>query len=318
MTRIIDLFRYNLLKKLIALVAAFLMWIYVMAEQDPPIEDSYTVSLTASNAPYELVPLYEEKTIQVVTRAARSNFFKYDSNAFRAYINLEGLGEGEHQITPQVFMPPGFELVDTTPQIIKVKLDPLIERQMPIEILTTGSVAKNSAVKEISKSMDMVTIVGPKSYVEKTKRVYGTINFSGNASSFEWQIPVRAVGTIDDKETAIPFVRVVPSVITVSVQIESGLKKKVVPVVPELTAPEGWELTKIYVDPAQVEISGIESVINQVVTLKTEPFIVQTGQRNFKGTLELILPEGVSSKVEEVNVSAEIIRRPVVKDRSNN
>lgn len=315
MTRIIDLFRHNLLKKFIALTIAFLMWIYVMAEQDPPIEDSYTVSLTVSNAPYELVPLYEEKTIQVVTRAARSNFFKYDSNAFRAYVNLEGLGEGEHQITPQVFMPPGFELVDTTPQIIKVKLDPLIERQLPIEILTTGSVGKDSAVKEISKSMDMVTVVGPKSYVEKTKRVYGTINFSGNTSSFEWQIPVRAV---DDKEAAIPFVRVVPSVITVSVEIESGLKKKVVPVVPELTAPDGWELTKIYVDPAQVEISGIESVVNQIVTLKTEPSIVQTGQRNFKGTLELILPEGVSSKVGEVNVSAEIIRRPVAKDRSDN
>lgn len=315
MTQIIDLFRHNLLKKIIALVAAFLMWIYVMADQDPPLEDSYIVSLTVTNTPYELAPLYKEKTIQVVTRAARSNFFKYDANAFRAYINLEGLSAGEHQITPQVFMPPGFELVDTTPQIIKVKLDPIIEYQMPIEILTNGSVAKDSAIKGISKSMNMVTVVGPKSYVEKAKRVYGTINFSGNTSSFEWQIPVRAV---DEEGAVIPFIRVVPSVITVSVEIESGLKKKVVPVVPEITVPEGWELTKVHIDPAQVEISGIESVLNQIVTLKTEPSIVQAGKRNFKGTLELILPEGVSSKVSEINVSAEVIRKPIFKDRSDN
>lgn len=315
MTHVINIFRRNLLKKLIALVIAFCMWVYVMTEQDPPIENSYDVPLTVSNSQYELIPIYDKKIIHITTRAPRSNFVKYDANAFRVYANLEGLGAGEHQITPQVAMPSGFELVDTNPQVIKVKLDPSIERQMPIEILTTGAVGSNSAVKEIRKSMDVITLVGPKSFVEQVTKVYGTINFSGNSASFELQIPMRS---IDAEEKVVPFVRVVPSVITVSIDIESGLKKKIVPVVPELTAPEGWELTKVLIEPAQVEISGAESVLNSIVTLKTEPFIVQTGQRNFKGTLKLIVPEGVSSKFEEVEVSAEVIRKPVVKDRSDN
>ena len=93
-TQILDLFRRNLLQKLIALVAAFLMWVYVMADQDPPIEGSYTVPLTISNAPYELMPICADKAILVEARAPRSNFVKYDANAFRVYANLEGLGEG--------------------------------------------------------------------------------------------------------------------------------------------------------------------------------------------------------------------------------
>lgn len=315
MTQFLDLFRRNLLKKLIALIAAFFMWVFVMAEQDPPIDGSYTVPLTISNAPYELMPICAEKTILVEARAPRSNFVKYDANAFRAYANLEGLGEGDYQITPRVIMPQGFELVETKPPIVNVKLDPLIERQMPIELLTTGNVAPDAAVKEIVKSLDMVTIVGPKSFVEQAFRVYGTVNLSGNASSFELQIPMR---TVDDKENAIPFVRVVPSVITVSVDIESGIRKRIVPVVPELTAPEGWELTKITVEPAQVEISGAESAVNSIFTLKTEPFTVQTGQRLFKSTLKLIIPEGVKTEHEEVTVSAEVIRRPVVRDKTEN
>ena len=322
--QLIDMFSRNLLKKLIALIAAFVMWVFVMADQDPAIEGSYTVPLSISNAPYELIAICDEKIIKVETRAPRSYFVKYDANAFRVYANLEGLGEGDHKINPQVVMPQGFELINTFPKTLDVKLltegfdvklDPLTERQMPIELSTGGLIAPDSAVKEIHQSMDSVTVVGPKSFVEMTERVVGNFNFTGNSSSFEIQIPMRAV---DDKDNVVPNVRVVPSVITVSVEIESGIKRKIVPAIAELTVADGWELTKINVEPAQIEISGAESVINSIVTLKTEPFAVQTGQKNFKSTLKLIIPEGVTTKFDEVTVSAEVIRKPLVRDSTGN
>lgn len=315
MTQILNIFRRNFLKKIIALVAAFIMWVFVMADQDPAINDSYTVPLTISNVPYELVPLCEEKNIKIKTRAPRSYFVKYSSNAFRVYANLDGLGEGNHKITPQVVMPQGFELLEILPATVEVKLDPLTERPMSIEFITSGSIAQDSAIKEIKKSTDSVIVVGPKSFVEQTAKVFGNVNFTGNTSSFEMQIPMRAV---DDKENVVPNVRVVPSVITVSVDIESGIKKKIVPVIAELSTAEGWELTKISVEPAQIEISGAESVINSIVTLKTEPFTVQTGQRIFKGTLELVIPESVTTKFNVVTVSAEVVRKPVIKEQTAN
>lgn len=315
MTQLLNIFRRNLLKKLIALIAAFCMWVYVMADQDPPINGSYTVPLTISNAPYEFIPLCDIKNVKLETRAPRSYFAKYNANAFRVYANLDGMGEGDHKITPQVVMPQGFELVETLPATVDVKLDPLTEQQMPIELTTSGSIGQDSAIKEMIKSMEVVTVVGAKSFVEQTAKVFGNVNLTGNTSSFEVQIPMRAV---DDKDNAIKNVRVVPSVITVSVSIESGIKKKIVPVVPELTTADGWELSKISVDPAQIEISGAESVINSIVTLKTVPFTVQTGQRYFKGTLKLIVPEGVTPKSDEVTVSAEVIRKPVMREQNSN
>ena len=144
-------------------------------------------------------------------------------------------------------------------------------------------------------------------------KVVGTVNLSNNTSSFELQIPMHAV---DDKGNGISRVRVVPSVVTVSVDIESGIKKRIVPVVPELTVADGWELTKITIEPAQVEISGAESVINSIVTLKTTPVTVQTGQRIFKSNLKLVVPDGVTVKENEVSVSAEVIRKPVIRDQT--
>ena len=308
--QLVEMFSHNLLKKLIALIVAFIMWVLVMADQDPAINGSYTVPLTISNAPYEMIAVCDEKVIKIETRAPRSYFVKYDANAFRVYANLDGLEEGNHKIMPQVVMPQGFELLGTFPEKVDVKLDPLIELQMPLELTISGSIDPNSAIKGISQSMEFVTVVGPKSFVEQTAKIYGNVNLTGNTSSFEMQIPMRAV---DDKGNIIPNVRVVPSVVTVSIDIENGIKKKIVPVIPELTAPEGWELTKINVEPAQIEISGSESIVNSIVTIKTEPFAVQTGQRIFKGTLGLVVSEGMLTKFSEVTVSAEVIRKPVMR-----
>ena len=315
MTRIINLICHNFLQKIIALVAAFLMWFFVMTEQDPEIEDSYTVPLTMSNVPYEFIAICDLKTVTLETRAARSNFIKYDANAFRVYANLEGLGEGEHQITPRVVMPQGFELIEIKPGIVNVTLDPLIEQKMPIEIRTTGTISQDAAVRDMKKSMDTVTVVGPKSFVEQAAKVYGNVNLSGNTSSFEAQIPMNAV---DEKDNIVQRVRVVPSVITVSVDIESGVKKRIVPIVPELFVADGWELTRVSVEPAQMEIVGAESAVNSIVTLKTVPFTVQTGQRFFNGTLKLIIPDGVSVKSEEVTVSAEVVRKTIMRDQIEN
>ena len=311
MTRIVNLFCHNFLKKIIALVAAFCMWFFVMVEQDPEIEDSYTVPLTMSNVPYEFFPLCDVKTVTIETRAPRSNFVKYDANAFRIYANLEGLGEGEHQITPRVIMPQGFELVEAKPDVVKVKLDPLVERQMPIELRTTGNVAQDAFVRDVEKSMEVVTVVGPKSFVEQTEKVYGSVNLNGNSSSFEMQIPMNAV---DEKDNVVQRVRVVPSVLTVSFDIESGIKKRIVPVIAEISVADGWELSKISVEPAQMEIIGAESVVNSIVTLKTDPFVVQTGQRFFKGTLKLLVPDGVTVKSDELEVSAEVVRKVVMRE----
>ena len=312
MKQIINLFRRNFLKKLIALIAAFFMWIFVMAEQDPSIEGSYTVPLTMSNAPYELVAICDEKTIQIEALAPRSNFVKYDANAFRAYADLEGLEAGEHQISPKVIMPQGFELLETKPFIVKVKLDPLIEQQTPIVLMTTGAVAQDVVISDIIKSMDTVTLVGPKSFVEQVTKVYGTLNLSGNNSSFEMQIPMNAV---DANNNVVQRVRVVPSVITVSVDVDSGLKKRIVPIIPEISIADGWELNRITVEPTQMEIIGSESVVNSITALRTAPFIVQTGQKFFRITMKLQVPDGVTVKSDEVIVSAEIVRKAIVRDQ---
>ena len=304
---------HNFIQKMLSLISAFMMWFFVMEAQDPTIEGSYEVAVTTSNAPYEYLVSCTEKTISVNTLAPRSYFVKYDANAFRAYANLEGLGEGRHELTPQIVMPQGFEFVNSDPPVVHVTIDSFAERQLPFDLLTKGNVSTDTAIKTVTKSMEIVTVMGPKSLVEQVTRIFGTLTFANNTASFEAQIPMKAV---DANNNSVAGVRVVPSVVTVEVELESGIAKKIVPVVAELTAAEGWEVTKVNVEPAQIEITGAESVVNSIVTLKTEPITVQTGQRAFRNKIRLNVPEGVSVKENEVTVSAEIVRRSVVRESS--
>ncbi|MCR5834546.1 MAG: hypothetical protein K6G55_07865 [Selenomonadaceae bacterium] len=303
---LLDIVRHNVMKKIIALIAAFFMWVFVMDKQDPQIEKYYDVPLTLSNAPFELTPICEEKMIRLKLRAQRSNFFKYDSSAFRVYINLEGMDAGEYKLVPRPVPPMGFEVLEMMPSNVHVKLDPLIEKSMPIEIETMGTIAPNAIIKKIDKSIDTVTVVGPKSAVECTQRVFGTVKLLNNSSSFEVQVPLTAV---DENQNAIPRVHVVPSVITVTVNVESGIKKRIVPVVPEVSAAEGYELSKVVSNPTQVEVVGAESIVNSIITLKTEPLIIPEGQSTYSGTLNLEVPEGVSVDHNEVTISAIITKK---------
>ena len=309
------LFAHNFLPKSISLIAAFMCWFFVMEAQDPTIEGSYEVPVTTSNASYEYLVTCQEKTVTLNTLAPRSYFVKYDANAFRIYANLEGLGEGSYELSPQIVMPQGFELVNSDPPAVHVMIDSLSERQMPFDLVTKGNVSSETAIKSLTKSMDIVTVMGAKSLIERVTRIYGTLTFANNTESFEAQIPMKAV---DANDNLVVGVRVVPSVVTVSVELESGVAKKIVPVVAELTAAEGWEVTKVTVEPAQVEITGAESLIASIVTLKTEPITVQTGQRAFRNKIRLDVPDGISVKEREVNVSAEVVRKTFVREPFTN
>ncbi|MBR3747357.1 MAG: hypothetical protein IKN27_10410 [Selenomonadaceae bacterium] len=310
---VISIFAHNFIQKLLSLITAFMLWFFVMESQDPTIEGSYEVPVTISNAPYDFIAGCKEKTIHVKTVAPRSYFVKYDANAFRAYANLDGFGEGQHEITPQIIMPQGFELIKTDPSAVHVIIDSFAERQLVFELITKGNVSPDTAIKTLEKSMEIVTIMGPKTLVEQITRVYGTLTFSNNTESFEAQIPMKAV---DANNNQIIGVRVVPSVVTVSVELENGIAKKIVPVVAELNVEDGWEVTKVNVEPAQIEITGAESAISSIVTIKTEPISVQTGQRIFRGKIRLDVPEGITVKENEVTVSAEIVRKTVMRDSS--
>ncbi len=314
MNRLKNILRHNFKEKVIALIVATVLWFFVMDKQNPIIEGSYSVPLTATGTPRGFKAFYPERQIKVNLRAPRSMFAAYTSDDIRAFVNLTGFVEGSYDVEVNANYPQGFEFVSANPDTVHVQIDPFVERPIPAETIVTGSTAGDSVVREIKKSQDMVTVVGPGTLVATVTRVIGYVGLSENSSSFELQVPMTAVNE-DGRE--VKNVRVVPSALTVTVEIESGVRKKTVPIVAELNTADGWEISDLKIDTPQTEIAGIEELLEQTVTLKTVPANIPAGQRNFKQTLSLEIPDGITSKVTEVEVSATIKRTPIFRTESN-
>ncbi len=294
-------FRRNKMQKIVALISSTVLWFYVMDTQNPIINGSYEVPLSMSNTPPNFKAVYREQTVQIKLSAPRSYFVDYGPGNIRAFANLQNYSaEGEYEIPIEASFPKGFELESLTPNIIHVQLDPFIEKQMEARVLITGTPIENSVVKDLKKSSENVTLIGPKNAVNRVTRVMGYIGLNNNAETFDILVPMTA---IDEDGREVRGVRVAPSAITVNVQIESELIKKTVPVTADVIVPEGREIEQIIVAPKTVDIVGREEFVNAVESISTEQLSFNVNAKTFIGKLRLVVPEGVTPSQGEVDVT---------------
>lgn len=296
-----DAFRRNKLQKLIALLSSMILWFFVMDTQNPVINGSYDVPLTMANVPSGFKAVFAEQSVRVRLSAPRSYFIDYGVNNIRAFANLQNYSaEGEYEIPVEASYPKGFELESVNPATIRVQLDPFIEKQMPAEVIVTGSPVENSVVSQLEKSSEQLTLIGPKTAVMEVKRVIGYIGLSNNAETFDILVPMTA---IDENGREVRGVRVAPSVITVTVHIESELQKKTVPIVANISVPDGREVSEIIIAPQSVEIIARKEILSSIESIKTEPLNFSVNAKTFTGKLKLDLPDGVTATPVEVDIT---------------
>lgn len=292
----------NKLKKIIALLLSMALWVYVMGAQNPVIEDSYRVKVNLRNNNAANYTEYVEQDAKILLSAPRSYFIDYSENDMRAYIDISNYTEGEFDIPIEANYPKGFELLKISPETVHVKIVPVIERQMELQITLSGSPKPNAVVKSIESPKD-IAVVGAKNFVDSVIKVVGYVGLAGEDSDFELNVPLTAV---DENGREVKTVRVVPASVNVFVDIEKGAKKTV-PISADVTAPNGMEISKITINPAQIEIDGIEGYINSIDSLKTENVKIPEGQNVYKNYLNVAVPEGVVKlDAERVFVTVEL------------
>lgn len=295
--------RRNKLKKFIALTVSMALWFFVMGSQNPIIKGSYNAKVSMANVPREYVALFKDQEVKVKLSAPRSYFVDYNDSDIRAFANMSGYGEGEYEVPIEASFPKGFELIEITPATMQVKVDPLIEKQMPAEVIFTGSPKEGLVIAATRKSSDNLTVFGSKTDVEKVNRVIGYADLSDKEENFELQVPM---SVIDENGRIVNGVRAMPSVITVGIDLKQDTVTKPVQVVVDMTPPVGKEFGKIIFNPSEVELTGAEEAVKDIEYLKTESFRVPRGEDIFRGSLRLVVPYGLSVNVYDIYITAEL------------
>ena len=305
MTRLRALFQRNLPAKIIALVVAVVLWLFVMNEQNPQIEGSFTVAVDLRNVPEGYKVTQTEKSVKLKVRGARSFFVSAEPEGFKAYADLDGLDSGEHEVKVKTVLPQGFELVDAQPETVSVTLDKIVRRSVRVDLIVTGSASAGYTVGKISQSANTTVIEGPESRVAEVDRVIGYVGLSGNRDDFTLQVPLTPINS-DGK--AVDDVELLARTVEVSVQLARGLTRKIVSVHPVLddVLPEGFTLGEVQVEPTKIEIAGDAALISKVASIDTERIVISDMKESGKKTVHLAIPNGVAISNREVTVTVEL------------
>lgn len=308
MMRIKSLFQRNLPAKIFALLVAIVLWFFVMNDQNPSIDGSFTVPLNVVNAPEGYKISRSDDTIKIKVRGPRSLFVSAAASEFKAYVSLDGVEEGRNSIKVQTVLPQGFELVEASPDVVTVTVEKIVQRQVKVDLIVTGASAQGTTVAKVEQNVSSVTVEGPKSSVDEVARVIGYVGLSGNKEDFNISVPLTAVNS-DGRE--VEDVRVTPKSAEASVQLARGLSKKVVEIKPVFSGelPAGYVLDRVRIDPSKIEVAGASTILDSLTAIDTEKIPLATETKSFHKEVQLELPEGVTVTNKKVNVNIDIAEK---------
>ncbi|MEW9081848.1 YbbR-like domain-containing protein [Caldanaerobacter subterraneus] len=298
----------NFTIKLLSLILAFLLWLYVMGEENPEIP--YEIS----NVPVKLVnvdtlekkglTLLEEKgyTVNVKVRGRRSDVLNIAAQNISAYADLSRVTSKGINVIPVRIegLPKNVSLVSVIPPEIKVDVDTIAKIQMPVTVKIVGNVMDGYAMQPAVPTPGEVMVVGPESKVNLVKNVIAQVNVSYKKEDIKISVPAVAV---DREGKEIKGVTVTPNLVEVYIPVNKSIR---VPVTPKIFGKpqEGYVVASVNVLPEYVYITGDEDVLNTIKSISTKQIDITGLTGPVTETVPFDLPDGV--KLVKSDITAKV------------
>ena len=305
MSALRSLVQHNLLAKIAALIVAIVLWLYVMNDQNPSMEASYTVPVVMEHVPDGYQMHAADDTVTLRVRGARSSFVTADNSDFHARVNLSDFTEGDRFYAVETSIPYGFELVSVSPDRIDVTLDRIIQRVFSVLLTVNGTPAEGFTVDRVHQSVEKVTVEGPRSLVDQVASIAAYFNMNGRKEDVTMGIPLVALNT-DGKE--VQGLTLYPDTMAISVKLTRGLQHRVVEVQakPRSDLPPQLKLESVTVQPARIEITGTKEALDKVTGIETEAFSLADVKESGTQQVKLHLPAGVTATNPTVTVEIKV------------
>ncbi|MEE9218861.1 MAG: CdaR family protein [Acidobacteriota bacterium] len=183
----------NLLLKTLSLALAIGIWLVVIGENE--VEFSVPAPLVLQGLPDAMAlaaPPPDQVTVRLrAPEALRKGLGTGDINAL---LNLSSLGPGEHLIPlrhDQVRVPFGAKLLSVTPDVVPLKIEPRVSREVPVEVRVEGQLAEGFVLGRVDVDPPKVAVEGPAGVVSAVGNVSTErVVIGGRRESFTTHVSV--------------------------------------------------------------------------------------------------------------------------------
>jgi YbbR domain-containing protein len=306
------LFKNNTIVKVVAFFMASMLWVYVTSDAlratIPDISTQFrNVPLAWLNLGDDLAMMRIPGEIDIVLSGRRDLINDTSLEDINLFVNLEGLGEGQHRISPSAEVPRGVRVVSYIPQQVVVDLEKVASPELPVSLEIVGAPATGFVVGEPRVIPESVTATGPRSALARVHKVRAIISVDGANADQVHMVPVVAV---DANGQEVENVVLSPGMVEVLVPLSEPQVTRPVNVPLEGEPAEGYRIRQVNIDPATVTILGPEELIQAIENVTTSPVNINNASETITFTVSLDSP-GDEVRVDyEGQVTVEIIIEP--------
>mgnify|MGYP001489629352 CR=1 FL=1 len=224
---------------------------------------------------------------------------------FSVYVDLEGLGEGEHTVELEHTLSEDIK-VYIEPKTIVVTIEERATEEFPItvEFLNEDALPEGYEVGSYELDQTTVTITTSRTTMEQIGVVKIYVDLAGVDGPIQnREVPINVYDT-QGNELNVRLDRE-----SVEISVEFINPSKVVPLNIETTGelPEGFSLISISANLDEVEIFAVSDILQGIDSISTEP--IDLSQITESGTIEVgfDLPAGVNTgDLETIEVTIQV------------
>ena len=297
----------NLLARVVCLLVACGLWVYVMTDQNPIVERNVEVRLQQMNLPNNMMVFNAPNKVMVKVRGTRTKVSDNLENRIIASLNLKSVTEGQQTLPVKVSFASG-DVVQVIPSEVSVYVDTVSEKKVPVITRIVGAVSNDLTIGQSKITPAEVTLRGATHRIDKVNKVVAPIDVTDHSGDFQAESELVAVS---DDGYDIPNMKIIPERVMVHATMVSQMLSVDVPVklVVSGDLPKGVTVTKTEILPDKVRITAPPSLLKEFKAINTKPVDVSKLLGSTVVAAELDLPEKVIPELRTVQIRLSVERQ---------
>ncbi len=317
MKSFLKIFYTNIPLKILAIVIAAGVWVYVVNVGTQIGTVSAKIPVQIYNISDSLALSNQVPDIQIKVKAPQGVFQNLSAKDFTAFIDASGFQSGSHTVDVRIVTDAGVQILEKNPNTVTVTLSKKASQQFPVNLQTSGSLAEGFGISgDATISPSNVTVSGAKDNIDTIAKVVTPVTLSGEQTEVTQSSRLKALDKDGKEVTNLSFS---PDSVQVKIPVERQNDTKTVGIKVNVTGtpPSGFSVGNISTDRASVTITGKSSALSSIQFIETDTVSVSSKTQTFTKNASLVTPEGVQIQDNaEVAVTIEI--SSVTKQKSMN
>ena len=287
--------------KIISLLSAIVLWMYVMAVVDPEdtkLYENIPITITNLNEIKDLglvVDPDDNLVTSVYIKGKLSDLQKISANNIDAYGTVSNPIEGQNQLYLRASVNDKVTTEFKSDTIV-INLEKSIEEEKNITVNITGVYKDN--VDKVDLDKTKVVVSGPRSSVDSVKYVQAT--FDANKESVDTKSTELELKALDSEMNEVDHVTLEFNKVTAKVSYFQQKQVKINPIFSsnESNLVQDQDFTII---PSEINIKGKSDVINNIDSINTKIINVDELGTNNK-IVDLDIPDGINADKDSVTI----------------